>query len=99
VRTGQADIAREALERRPAVTAIEDSDWAKGQDAQARANASATWSSAKVRLPVLAATARRQGSQLAAKNSANSALPWLTSVNPPVTGNAYPARARFCLAR
>jgi hypothetical protein len=29
-------------------------------------------------LPVLAATARRQGSQLAAKKAANSELPWLT---------------------
>jgi Domain of unknown function (DUF5655) len=40
-------------------------------------------------LPVLAATARRQGSQLAAKNSANSALCWLTPVNPLVPRNAY----------
>jgi hypothetical protein len=47
-------------------------------------------------LPVLAATARRQGSQLAAKNSANSALSWLTPVNPPVTRNAYLGPARVC---
>ena len=60
-----------------------------GQDAHARANASASWSSASVMLPLLAATARRQGSQLAAKNSANAALSWLTPVNPPVIGNAY----------
>jgi hypothetical protein len=39
--------------------------------------------------PLLAATARRQGSQLAAKNSANAALSWLTPVNPSVGANAY----------
>ena len=50
-------------------------------------------------LPVLAATARRQGSQLAAKNSANSALPWLTPVNPSVTEIAYLGPARFCTPR
>jgi hypothetical protein len=42
-----------------------------------------------VMLPVLAATARRQGSQLAAKNSANSTLSWLTPINPSGAGNAY----------
>jgi hypothetical protein len=59
------------------------------QDASVRANASAVWSSARVMLPVLAATARRQGSQLAAKNSANSTLSWLTPINPSGAGNAY----------
>jgi hypothetical protein len=43
-------------------------------------------------LPVLAATARRQGSQLAAKNSA---LSWLTPVNPPVPETLTSAPARF----
>src|SRR5579864_825976 len=39
--------------------------------------------------PTLAATARRQGSQLVAKNSANPALSRLTTYNPPATENAY----------
>jgi hypothetical protein len=33
--------------------------------------------------------ARKQGSQLAAKNSANSALSRLTPINPPATRSAY----------
>ena len=37
VRTGQAEIAREALERLSAMTAIEGSDWAKGLEARSRA--------------------------------------------------------------
>jgi DNA-binding CsgD family transcriptional regulator len=37
VRTGQVDIAREALERLAAMTAIEASDWAKGLEARSRA--------------------------------------------------------------
>jgi hypothetical protein len=41
-------------------------------DPQAFANASATWSSASCGLPTTAVTARRQGSQLAWKNSVNS---------------------------
>jgi hypothetical protein len=42
--------------------------------AEPRTAVSATWSSASARLPVLAATALRHGSQLAWKNSATSAL-------------------------
>ena len=42
-------------------------------DAQAFANPSATWSSASSALPTIIVTARRQGSQLARKNSVNSA--------------------------
>ena len=42
-------------------------------DIQALVNASATWSSASCGLPTTATTARRQGSQLAWKNSVNSA--------------------------
>jgi hypothetical protein len=41
-------------------------------DIQVFANASATWSSASCGLPATATTARKQGSQLAWKNSANS---------------------------
>ena len=37
VRTGRAEIAREALERLSAMTAIEGSDWAKGLEARSRA--------------------------------------------------------------
>ncbi|HET6193479.1 MAG TPA: AAA family ATPase [Trebonia sp.] len=37
VRTGRAEIAREALERLSAMTAIEGSDWAKGVEARSRA--------------------------------------------------------------
>ena len=37
VRTGQAEIAREALDRLSAMTAIEGSDWAKGLEARSRA--------------------------------------------------------------
>ena len=37
VRTGRADLAREALERLSAMTAIEGSDWAKGLEARSRA--------------------------------------------------------------
>ena len=43
-------------------------------DAQARAKASAVWSSASAMSPMLAAPARRQGSQPASKNSANAAF-------------------------
>ena len=41
-------------------------------DIQALVNASATWSSASWGQPTTATTARRHGSQLAWKNSANS---------------------------
>ncbi len=37
VRTGQAELAREALERLSAMTVIEGSDWAKGLEARSRA--------------------------------------------------------------
>jgi hypothetical protein len=37
VRTGRAEIAREALDRLSAMTAIEGSDWAKGLEARSRA--------------------------------------------------------------
>jgi ATP/maltotriose-dependent transcriptional regulator MalT len=37
VRTGRADLAGEALSRLSAMTAMEDSDWAKGQEARSRA--------------------------------------------------------------
>ena len=37
VRTGRADLAREALDRLSAMTAIEGSDWAKGLEARSRA--------------------------------------------------------------
>ena len=37
VRTGRAEMAREALERLSAMTAIEGSDWAKGLEARSRA--------------------------------------------------------------
>ena len=37
VRTGRAEVAREALERLSAMTAIEGSDWAKGLEARSRA--------------------------------------------------------------
>ena len=37
VRTGRAEIAREALERLSAMTAIEGSDWAKGLEARSQA--------------------------------------------------------------
>jgi len=37
VRSGRAEIAREALDRLPAMTAIEGSDWAKGLEARSRA--------------------------------------------------------------
>jgi DNA-binding CsgD family transcriptional regulator len=37
VRTGRAELAREALERLSAMTAIEGSDWAKGLEARSRA--------------------------------------------------------------
>ena len=37
VRTGRAEIAREALERLSAMTVIEGSDWAKGLEARSRA--------------------------------------------------------------
>ena len=37
VRSGRAEIAREALERLSAMTAIEGSDWAKGLEARSRA--------------------------------------------------------------
>ena len=37
VRTGSAEIAREALQRLPAMTASQDSDWAKGLEARSRA--------------------------------------------------------------
>ncbi len=50
-----------------------------GQDAQALANASATWSSAGCGRPATATTARRQGSQLAWKKSANSVCSLLTT--------------------
>jgi hypothetical protein len=66
-----------------------------GQDAQALANASATWSSASAMLPVLAATAFRQGSQLSAKKSTNPDLSWLTPVNPRETQNAYLRQANL----
>ncbi len=36
-RTGRADLARQALDRLSAMTAIEDSDWAKGLEARSRA--------------------------------------------------------------
>lgn len=48
-------------------------------DAKARANASATWSSASCELPATATTALRQGSQLASKKSANSSFSLLTT--------------------
>jgi DNA-binding CsgD family transcriptional regulator len=37
VRTGRADLAREALDRLSAMTVTEDSDWAKGLEARSRA--------------------------------------------------------------
>ena len=37
VRTGRADLAREALDRLSAMTTIEGSDWAKGLEARSRA--------------------------------------------------------------
>jgi DNA-binding CsgD family transcriptional regulator len=37
VRTGRAELAQEALERLSAMTAIKDSDWAKGLEARSRA--------------------------------------------------------------
>ena len=37
VRTGRADLARQALDRLSAMTTIEDSDWAKGLEARSRA--------------------------------------------------------------
>jgi len=37
VRTGQAEVAREALDRLSAMTTIEGSDWAKGLEARSRA--------------------------------------------------------------
>jgi DNA-binding CsgD family transcriptional regulator len=37
VRTGRADLARQALNRLSAMTTIEDSDWAKGLEARSRA--------------------------------------------------------------
>jgi DNA-binding CsgD family transcriptional regulator len=37
VRTGRAELAREALDRLSAMTAIEGSDWAKGLEARSRA--------------------------------------------------------------
>jgi DNA-binding CsgD family transcriptional regulator len=37
VRAGRPEVAREALERLSAMTAIEDSDWAKGLEARSRA--------------------------------------------------------------
>ena len=37
VRTGRADLAREAVDRLSAMTAIEGSDWAKGLEARSRA--------------------------------------------------------------
>jgi DNA-binding CsgD family transcriptional regulator len=37
VRTGRADLARQALDRLSAMTAIEGSDWAKGLEARSRA--------------------------------------------------------------
>ena len=40
VRTGRTDLAREALDRLSAMTAIEGSDWAKGLEARSRALAS-----------------------------------------------------------
>jgi hypothetical protein len=51
-----------------------------GHAAQARANASATCSSAWATSPVLAATALRHGSQLSWKNSANPFSSRLTTV-------------------